>query len=134
VVPLATAVDSDADGVTDAEALGVADADGSADAVAEAEPVVDGVADPDDRLADPVGARVAVGRGFVGAVVGFGLDDGDDGCAAEGGVAGAVPGGSAVPPFCQENATVAPAGTDSEPAARLEYFQPEVPSDQYRPQ
>jgi hypothetical protein len=106
-----------------------------------------------DAEAGPVVAADAVGEGvgaagLVAAVAGFGAAFavtlvvafavgclvGVDVVAAGAGAAGAVPGGSASPPFCHEKATVAPAGTVSEPAATLAYFQPEVPSDQYSPQ
>jgi hypothetical protein len=106
-------------GDADADPEAVAVADGSAEAEAVA---VAPVALPDAFVAFFVGC-------FVACLVGAGLELGD----ADAGVAGAVPGGSP-PPFCQENATVAPAGTVNEPTPREEYFHPEVPSDQYRPQ
>jgi hypothetical protein len=132
VVPPATAVDADADGVAGVDALGLGGAEVPAAGVADADPFADGEADADaDVDARPAtGAfAVALDRGLVGVRVGAAVGAAADDCAA-GGAAGAVPGGSAVPPFCQENATDPPAGTVSDPAATLEYFQPEVPSDQ----
>jgi hypothetical protein len=119
-VVVAAAVGAATDALVDAPAVARADAA----ELAEGDAVVDGA------------ALVAVTRGFVlvlvvvdvvALVLGAFVGAGAGGATAD---AGAVPGGSAVPPFCQENATVAPAGTFNEPAPREEYFQPEVPSDQ----
>jgi hypothetical protein len=120
--------------VAEADGDGVALADGSVVDDGDTEALADGVAVADaDPVATPGAATdarlVGLAAGFVGVRVGRGLDAVADGCAAAG-VAGAVPGGSASPPFCQEKATVAPAGTLSEVTATLEYFQPDVPSDQ----
>jgi hypothetical protein len=99
------------------------------DGLADALPLVDavGVALRGAVVAPPVGCFVGLdARGFfVGVGLGFG-------CEAVG-AAGATPGGSP-PPFCQENATLPPAGIVSEPTDVLAYFQPPEPSDQYRPQ
>jgi hypothetical protein len=136
VEPLATSVDVGAEGVAEAEALVVGEAEVLADGVADADTLADGVADADvdgDPGAAVDACPVELERGLVGVRVGAAVGAGAEDCGT-GGAAGAVPGGSAVPPFCHENATVAPAGTFNESTATLEYFHPEVPSDQYRPQ
>jgi hypothetical protein len=118
--------------------VGVAVAEPEGEAVGVGDPPVGGDADADVVAAVDVTAAEGFaapawvdGPGFavVGVRVGRGVDTGDGA-----GEAGRAPGGSAVPPSCQENATEPPAGTVSEPTPSVEYFQPEVPSDQYRPQ
>jgi hypothetical protein len=116
-------------------ASGLALADGPGD-VGAAETVGDVVAIAGDGEA---GVRVAVPDAvpvffLAGCFVGLLLADGLMTGAAGAGDAGATPGGSAAPPFCHDSATVPPAGTDREPAAVVEYFQPDEPSDQYSPQ
>jgi hypothetical protein len=116
---------------------GVPVADGVAEVDAEADEVVGAVVAAVGPVGPVVDFTAAVAAGFVvgltdvlavGVLVGVGLALWD--AAGAGGAAGEVPGGSAVPPSCHENATVAPAGTSREPTPREEYFQPDVPSDQ----
>jgi len=113
---------------------------GDADALVEA----DGLSDALDAVVEDVTPGVtgapAVGffvgdvvDCFVGCLVGCLVGAGAGARVAGAGDAGAMPGGSP-PPFCQENATLPPAGTVSDPAEVLAYFQPDLPSDQYRPQ
>jgi hypothetical protein len=111
--------------------------DGDPDALVEADALPDPIGAVVEDVAPGV-AGVAAAGFFVGCVVvcfvGCFVGAGAGARVAGGaGDAGAIPGGSP-PPFCHENATLPPAGTVSDPAEVLAYFQPDVPSDQYIPQ